>query len=79
MSVAPLAVFPMDCFWICASARHIVIYKHAQGDQGARRIFRAGCLDDGWIRNVVGEENSLGGVPKCGTRGAASQEGNAYE
>jgi hypothetical protein len=31
------------------------------------------------IHNVVGEENSVEGVAKCGTHGTASQYGKAYE
>ena len=82
MSVAASAVIHFWIhFWICASARHGVVYKPAQGDRGARRVFRTGRLDDGWIRNVVGEEENSLGVPECRTRSAtsASQDGNAYE
>jgi hypothetical protein len=86
MSVAASAVFPksfvfrLGCFSICACGRRVVTYKYAEGDD-APDGFCPRRLHEGWIRNVVGEENPACGVAKCGTRGAASasQYGIAYE
>jgi hypothetical protein len=67
-------------FWICASGGRIVTYQCTEGDE-APDGYCSRRLREGWIFNVVGEENSLAGATKGGTPAAPSafQYGNDYE